>query len=44
MEIYIQHLCNIFKNSVEIADFLSKDIIETDNNIDSTKQVINKNN
>jgi hypothetical protein len=38
MEIYIQHLCNIFKNSVEIADFLSKDIIETDNNIDSTKQ------
>eukprot|EP00833_Pecoramyces_ruminatium_P016466 jgi/Orpsp1_1/1190498/evm.model.d7180000079401.1 len=31
MEIYLQHLCNIFRNSIEIADFLSKDIISTNN-------------
>jgi len=27
MEIYLQHLYNIFKNSEELAEFLSKDII-----------------
>jgi len=27
MEIYLQHLCNLFRNCIEIAEFLSKDII-----------------
>jgi len=31
MEIYLQNLCNVFRNSVEIAEFLSKDIIISNN-------------
>ncbi|ORX76826.1 RhoGAP-domain-containing protein [Anaeromyces robustus] len=31
MEIYLQHLCNIFRNSIEIAEFLSKDIMISNN-------------
>jgi len=37
MEIYLQHLCNIFKNSVELATFLSKDIIDQNNDENNEK-------
>ncbi|KAG4087027.1 RhoGAP-domain-containing protein [Neocallimastix lanati (nom. inval.)] len=32
MEMYLQHLCNEYRNSIEVAEFLSKDIIATINN------------
>jgi len=40
MEIYLQHLCNIFKNSVELATFLSKDVIDQNNNDNNERVMI----
>jgi len=40
MEMYLQHLCNEYRNSIEVAEFLSKDIIATINNRENDEKVI----